>query len=510
MSDNKRIAKNTLFLYFRMMLIMGVNLYVSRVVLRTLGVEDFGLYNVVGGIVTMFTFLNGALGGATSRFITLELGKKNYGRLNQIFNTALAIHVCIALAIFVLAETVGLWLFFEKMTIPAERLNASLWVYQISIITCFFSLTQVPYNATIIAHEEMKVYAYVGIVEVFARLAIAFLLFISPVDKLVFYALLLFLLQTGVMLFYRFYCTRKYKECRIRVYREKALYKDMFSYAGISMIGNLSVMAQGQGLNLLLNIFFSPVVNAARGIAYQVQGAIIQFSNNFMTAVSPQIVKRYAEGNVEDMMKLVVQSSCFSFYLLLLLALPICLEADYILKLWLGEYPPYTTTFLILIVLLCLIQSLNSPRTTVFQATGKIALVNLTVGVILCMVFPLAYLFLKMGGEPEMVFVAAIITVVCSDLVSIFVLKKYVNFSVRHYLKEVHLRCFSVLVLSSAISYYLFDLIPKGGWRFIYTCFVSCCSTSICCFYVGMRREMRLNILNFIIERCRMFCVRNR
>ena len=313
MSDNKQIAKNTMFLYFRMFLIMGVSLYTSRVVLATLGVVDYGLYNVVGGIVTMFSFLNGSLGAATSRYITFELGKKNYERFNKIFNVSLLTHIFIGIIIVLLAETIGLWFFYEKMIIPEERLNAAFWVYQISIFSTLISLIQVPYNATIIAHENMKVYAYVGIVEVILKLVVVFLLVISPFDKLIFYASLLFIINIGIILFYRIYCIKRYQESRIKLCREKILYKDMFKFAGSDLIGNVSVLAQGQGLNLLLNVFFGPVVNAARAVAYQVQGAVTQFGNNFMTAVRPQIIKLYAQGEIKEMFKLVYLSSNFSY-----------------------------------------------------------------------------------------------------------------------------------------------------------------------------------------------------
>lgn len=448
MSDNKRIARNTMFLYFRMMLVMLVNLYTSRIVLQYLGIEDYGIYNVVGGIVTMFTFLNGSLGAATSRYITFELGRKNLTRLNQVFNVAFIIHLCIALLIIILSETIGLWFFYEKMTIPENRFNAALWVYQISILTCFFSLTQVPYNATIIAHENMKIYAWVGIGEVIGKLIIVYLLLISPIDKLVFYALLLCLLQVSIMWFYRVYCNKKFKESKLKIYQNKALYREMFGYAGSDLIGNMSVLIQGQGLNILLNMFFGPVVNAARGIAYQVQGAVTQFSNNFMTAVKPQIIKLYAEGKVNDMMELVQKSSCFSFYLMWIITFPIFLESDYILTLWLGKYPEHTVSFLRLILVLCLIQTLKTPRTTVFHATGHIKLTNIIVGTILCAAFPLAYILLKLGYSPESVFWASNLTMIISEFAGIIILKRYINFSARKYLKEVHIKCLIVAVVS--------------------------------------------------------------
>lgn len=482
-----------------MLLVMGVSLYTSRIILQALGFEDFGLYNVVGGIVTMFTFLNGSLAGATSRFITFELGRKNYERLNQIFNTALAVHIFIALIIVIFAETIGLWFFYEKMTIPPDRLDAAFWVYQISIFTCFITLTQVPYNATIIAHENMKIYAYVGVVEVIAKLAISYAIYLAPFDQLVFYALLLCILQISIMFFYRFYCSRNFPESKIKICREKPLYREMLSYAGSDMIGQISVLAQGQGLNILLNLFFGPAVNAARGIAYQVQGAITQFSSNFMTAVKPQIIKSYANNDIDGMMKLVKNSSCFSFYLMWMISLPILLEADYILKLWLSDYPDHTVTFLRLIIILCLLQTIKTPRLTVFHATGHIKRLNLIVGIILCMAFPFAYIWLKLGGSPESVFWASIITFVVSEFASIAILKRYISYSIKEYLKAVYLKCAIVSLVSFIIPYFTYTQIANPGLqRFILTLSISCISVIISSFYLGMNKEMRKKLVGFI------------
>ena len=488
-----------MFLYFRMLLVMGVNLYMSRIVLRILGFEDYGLYNVVGGIVTMFTFLNGSLGSATSRYITFELGKKNFDRLSKVFNTALVIHIAIAFLIIILAETIGLWFFYEKMTIPSDRLTAAFWVYQISIATCFFSLTQVPYNATIIAHENMKIYAYVGLVEVFMKLLVVYLIILSPIDKLVFYAVMLCLVQVGIMIFYRQYCNKHFPSCKITICKDRGLFKEMFSYAGSDLIGNLSVLAQGQGLNILLNMFFGPTVNAARGIAYQVQGAITQFSNNFMTAVRPQIIKLYAEGHLDEMMRLVKQSSCFSFYLMWMISLPIILESDYILELWLGEYPEHTVNFLRLIVLLCLIQTIKTPRTTVFHATGHIQWSNIIVGSILCSAFPLAYVALRLGGNPEIVFWIANVTMLISEFASVWVLKRYIRYSIFDYLKNVHGRCVLVAFVSFLLPFCLYDQwLDKSILHLLFTCLLVIISVGFTSLYIGMDRKIRSKLLAFI------------
>lgn len=499
MSDNKRIAKNTMFLYFRMFLIMGVSLYTSRVILQTLGVEDFGIYNVVGGIVTMFSFLNGSLGAATSRYITFELGRKDYIKLNKIFNTAFVTHIFIGIIIATLAETVGLWFFYEKMIIPVNRLNAAFWVYQISILTTMFSLTQVPYNATIIAHENMKVYAYIGIVEVLAKLLIVYLIAAASFDRLVFYSILLFVLQVGVMAFYRLFCIKRYSESRINFCKDKGLYKDMFKYAGSDLIGNVSGLAQGQGLNLLLNVFFGPVVNAARAVAYQVQGAVTQFGYNFMTAVRPQIIKLYAQGEIKEMFKLVYMSSNFSYYLMWLLVLPICLEADYILSLWLGNYPDHSVSFLLLVFVLCLIQTLKNPRTIVLHATGKLFLANVVIGTLLCSAFPLAYVFLKMGGEPESVFWAANITMFLSEFISVFIVRKYVEYNIADYLLNVHGRCAIVTVVSLILPYFLYDRYMEPSFvRLILTCCLSTISIVATVWCIGMNKDMRQKTVTFI------------
>lgn len=495
MSDNKRIAKNTLFLYIRMFLIMGVTLYTSRIVLQVLGETDFGLYNVVGGIVMMFTFLNGSLAGATSRFITYEIGRHDYVRLHKIFNVSLLTHIMIALVIVILAETVGLWFLYNKMVIPEGRFDAAFWVYQISVISCFLSITQVPYSAMIIAHERMNIYAYVGIFEVMFKLLIAYMIMISPYDKLVVYAFLLFLVQMMLMIYYRMYCNKQFRESSLMFVKDKTMYKHMFVYAGSDIIGNLAVLAQGQGLNILLNMFFGPAVNAARGVAYQVQGAVTQFSGNFMTAVKPQIIKQYAAGKINEMMRLVVHSSCFSYYLMLLLVMPICLEADYILTLWLGDYPDYTVSFLRLVLVLCMIQTLKTPRITVFHATGKILLLNIVAGTILCLAFPMAYVVLKMGYDPNSVFWTAIASMLLSEVASIIILKSRINCSVRSYVFNVHVRCLIVTGLSLAIPLTVHNHISiQGLAKLIIITLITTLSILLVSYYAGLDKGMRQKI----------------
>lgn len=325
--NNKRIAKNTLLLYVRMFFVMAVTLFTSRVVLATLGVTDFGIYNVVGGVVAMMGILNNAMAVSTQRYLTFELGRGDAVRLKQVFCMCLAIFVMLAVVVVVLGETVGLWFLNSKMTIPADRMVAANWVYQFSILACVASLIVTPYNAVIIARERMNVYAYVGILEVVLKLAVVYLLLVIPVDRLTTYGLLILLSQIVIAVIYMLYCTRHFAEARYRVYWDGSLFRELVSYSGWNLFGSAAGVVKGQGLNILLNMFFTPAVNAARGIAYQVNAAITQFFTNFYTAVRPQITKYYAQGDMEEMTKLIFRSSKMSFYLIMLISMPVIIEA---------------------------------------------------------------------------------------------------------------------------------------------------------------------------------------
>lgn len=506
-SENKRrIIKNTLYLYARMFALMFIGLFTSRVIFNSLGEVDFGLNNVVGGITAMFGFLNGSLGMATSRFITFELGRKDYVALNKIFNVALCVHIAISVIIVVLCETIGIWFFYHKLIIPEERMGAAMFVYQLSVLTTPIFLSQVPYNATLIAHENMKIYAYFTMVDGVLKLLNAYLLFIVPFDKLIFFASLGTIEGFGCLVFYRMYCIKHYPETKLKFCKDKRLYKNMFSYAGSDLIGQIAGLAQGEGLNLLLNTFFGPVVNAARGIAYQVQGHVGKFSGGFMTAVKPQIIKSYAAGDIEGMLRLVKQGACFSFYLMLFLALPVCLEADQLLTWWLGKYPAHTHSFLILIIIFCLINTWKDSRGTALHATGKLLLSNITVGVCMCMAFPFAYIFLRLGGIPETVFYAAIISIFLSDIIGVLVLHKYVKFSICKYLMDIHLRCIIVTLVACVIPCLMYDkILSPGVGRVILNFLICWLSVLVSCLTLGMDKQMRSKLSSMVFAKIKKF-----
>lgn len=505
-SDNKRIAKNTILLYFRMLFVMGVTLYTSRVILNTLGVKDFGIYNVVGGVVTMFTFLNAAMGAATSRFLIFELGKKDYAQLKRVFNASLSSHIAIALIVFALAETIGLWLLTHKLVIPAERMAAAHWVYQLSILSVMVSVTQVPYNAAIIAHEKMNVYAYVAFIEVILKLAIVYLLIIGGFDKLKTYALLVFLVSLTIALIYRTYCKKNYAECTISFVWDRALYKKMFSFSIWELYGGFAVMGMGQGLNILLNIFFGPTVNAARGIAYQVQGAIVGFGANFITAVKPQIIKRYAENNVEHMMQLVFASSKYSFYLTWFLSLPLLLEMQYVLEIWLKIVPEHTASFCRLILINNLIWSMCSPFVTSFHAVGQLKVSNLVAGSLFYLIIILSYLCLKAGFPPESVFWVTIGVSLLVQVVEILLLKKFISYSARAYVKQVVWLCLCVTGLSIVFPYLLTVILKPGFVRFLAVGITCVITVSAAVYYAGIDSEMR----KFVVQKIRAIILKRK
>lgn len=495
-ANNKRIAKNTLMLYVRMLLTMLVSLYTSRVVLNTLGVEDYGIYNVVGGVVTMFSVLSGSLSSAISRFITVELAKGDSDSLRKTFSASVTIQILLSLLIVILIESVGVWFLNAKMVIPDNRLSAANWVLQFSIITFVINLISVPYNATIIAHERMSAFAYISILEVACKLGIAYLITISPIDKLVFYAILMCAVALVVRIVYGVYCSRHFNECKYSILFDKVLLKKMFSFAGWNFIGASSAVLRDQGGNIVINLFAGPAVNAARGIAMQVNSAVTAFANNFMTAMNPQITKSYTTGDREYMMSLIFRGARFSFYMLLFLSLPILINTHYILTIWLGNVPKHTTLFVQLSLIFAMSESISSPLITAMLATGKIRNYQIVVGGLQMMNLPISYVLLRVGMIPETVlFVAIAISQVCLAA-RLYMLRGMIGLSVKEYLRKVYLNVLSVSVLSVVlplcISYYL----SENFFNFIILCVITVLSTVSVIFYVGCTNNERKFIIS--------------
>ena len=460
-SENKRIAKNTGFLYLRMLFVMGVTLYTSRVVLQALGVEDYGLYNVIGGIVVMLGFLNGCASSATSRFLTFALGSKADGKehynYSKVFGAAFFIHLAIALLIVVLAETIGLWYFNNKLVIPDGRYEAAMWVYQISIINILVSFTQVPYNASIIAYERMNIYAFVGIYEAISKLAIAYALTVAPVDKLILYAWLVFGVTLSISLFYRYYCVCQFGEyCKIHVVKDKGLYRRLMSFSGWDLVGNFGATARAHGVNLILNIFCGPAVNAARGIAYQVEAALYSFVNNFLQAVRPVIIKDYAAGEIDKTNRLLYTTGKFSFLLFSCFAIPLIIESDFILNLWLVSPPEYSSIFLKIVLFTSLVTTINNTLQIGAHASGDVKRLNIYGGSRIFIELPLVYIVLRMGATPEWALIIILAGTILINSVNLYVVHKNIpKFSIASFCNEVIIRGFFITMTPSICAFYV-------------------------------------------------------
>ena len=496
-ANNKRIAKNTLLLYVRMLFGMLVSLYTSRVILQTLGVEDYGVYNVVGGVISMFTFLNGAMSSATSRYITFEIGKGNMEQLKKVFSTSLQIHAIIALLIVILGETVGLWFLMNELVIPEGRMDAAMWVYQCSVVTAVVTIMSVPYNADIIAHEKMSAFAYISVLEIILKLAIVYLLVVLPFDKLKVYAVLVLMVGLLIRYIYTRYCHKHFEESHYIHRRDKPLLKEMSSFAGWSFWGNLAGILYAQGLNMMLNIFFGPVVNAARGIATQIQGVVQQFVGNFQMALNPQITKTYASGELDKMHSLMFRSARFSFMLLFFLSLPIMLETSYILTLWLGIVPENTVIFARIIIAISLIYTIANPCVIANQATGKVKVYQAVVGGLLLLILPISYIVLKMGAPAYSVFIVHFCVESVAQFARMYMLRNMIDLPLWSYVKNIYLPIMGVVLLSIVLPLLVYSNMQEGFIRLLavgMTCVISVAMTSL---FIGMTRNER----SFLIDK---------
>lgn len=489
---------------------MTVQLYTSRVVLNMLGVVDYGLYNVVGGIVTMFAFLNGAMVTSTQRYLTFELGKNNIKRLKKVFTTSIQIHLIISIIIIVLSETIGLWFLYEKMVIPSDRFDAVLWVYQLSIMTMCIQIMSVPYNSDIVAHEQMGVFAAISVIEVTLKLLVVYLITIGNLDKLVLYAILIACVQLFIQLLYKLYCNRHFVESSIIGGFDKRLAKEMSQFMGWNIWGNLAGTLFSTGLNLLLNMFFGPIVNAARALAVQVETAIAQFSTNFLMAVNPQITKLYAQNNLNEMHILLFRASKFTFLLLLVLSLPVMVETDMILTVWLKIVPDYTIIFLRLLLAIVIIDSVARPLMTAAAATGNVRLYQSLIGGILLSIVPIAYVVLKKGGSPASVYIVHLVICCVAFLTRLWIMRQLIQLSLLQYFRNVIKPCFFVLVVSFSLSIFVKSTLPVCIFSAIFVCVAAVLTALITSYLLGLTYKERQFIhLKFVALSHKFFKYKN-
>ena len=491
--NNKRIAKNTMYLYMRMLFLMIVSLFTSRVVLDALGIEDYGIYNVVGGFVTMFGIISAALTSASTRFLTFEMGRGENGRQSLVFSSSVTIHCCLAVFIFFIAEVIGIWYINNIMVLPPSRLQAANWCFQFSLINYCTSLIIVPYNASIVAHEDMKTFAYVGLFHGIAQLGISCFIYFEPLDRLIFYAMMLMVLQFIIRYIYHRYCICHYQECRYRFTINVVIIKQIFGYSFWHLIGNGAAILKIHGVNLVLNFFFGPTVNAARGVANQVNAAISQFVDNFMMAMTPQITKSYAKGDYSYMHQLINTGARFSFYLFLILSLPIIINAETVLNLWLKEVPFYATIFTQLTLIAILISTLSRPLITAQNATGNVRNYQIVVGGIEMLNLPVSFCCLYYGMDPYSVVVVNVIVNVLSLFARIYMLPFTVpSFRPFGFIKEVLVVCTEVAILTSILSYMCYKLVPNNFFGFTINVILCIFLTSIAVYFVGCNRRERL------------------
>ena len=501
-SKNKTIAKNTLFLYFRMMFSMLVSLYTSRVVLQALGIEDYGIYQTVGGVVGMLSFLNGALSAGSSRFLTYEMGTGNCTKLQRTFSSVLTVHILLAILIVLIAETGGLWFVCNKLVIPTERIDAAIFAYHFSILAAVFSITQVPYSACIISHERMGIYAYMSIIEVSLKLIIVYMLAIGNLDKLKLYALLYCFINISVALFYRFYCIRKFSETHYKLIWDKVIIKNVLCYSGWNLFANTAIALVNQGATILVNMFFAPSVVAARAISNQVNMAAYHFITNFRTAANPQIVKRYAAGDFEGSKSLLLSSTVYSYYLMLLLTLPICLVAEPLLHFWLGTVPDYTVQFLQLTIITSLFQVFDSSFYTALYAKGRIRENALISPTILFLSFPITYIVFRFGYSPIVLAVILLIVyAILGLIIKPILVIKVVDYTWKDIL-AVFYSCFRVTIVCVPFPVVLYcfreKLFHSITVQFIILILVSILSVCISVWCIGINQSTRVKALKIV------------
>lgn len=499
--NNKRIAKNTLFLYLRMFVIMLTALFTSRIVLDVLGAADYGLNNVIGGVVVLFSFLNAALLSATQRYINFYLGKQDYKQTNIVFCMSMNTYLLLSILVVILGETIGMWFVNTQLNIPQDRVYAAQWVYQFTLLQFVINLLRVPYNASIIAYERMNFYAYISLIEVIIKLLVVYLLYITSYDKLIFYSFLYTIIPLSITVIYKWYCNRNFETTKYRVIWDKVAFKEMFCFSGWSLFGSLANLAAHQGLNILINIFYGVTVNAAAGIANQISTNVYQFISNFQTAFQPQIIKTYAAKELEHFNKLIFQTSKFSYFMVLVLVLPILFTIDGILDIWLKDVPEYTAIFCRLILVYFSIEAITAPLWMSVQATGKIRNYQILMASLIFLNFPIAYIVLKLGLPVYSIWIVRIMVNLVVMIARCIYMKKKLNFPLLPYIKAVIMPIVSVTLVALPIPILLYYTI-HGFWQnMIIVGIITFALTVVDVYFVGMNTHEKLIARNMILKK---------
>lgn len=472
-----------------MFFVLVVSLFTTRIVLQSLGVVDYGIYNVVGGFVSMFAFLNTSLSNGIQRFYNYSMGQKQTEKLQDVYNVAFRIQVLLAVIIFVLLETVGMWYMYNKMVIPEERFMSAMWVFQLSVLSLVLVIMQIPYNAAIIAHERMDYFAYVSIYDVVARLAIAYLLYVTTYDRLIVYGILGLLTQLITFFLYFGYSLRHFKILKLLRNYDRTLFKPMLSFSGWNIFGTFAYMIKSQGLNMLLNIFFGPVINAARGVSNMILTAIQGFQTNITTAFRPQMVQSYAEGNTSRVISLFYSLSKVSYLLLSLLSIPLIIEINYVLHLWLGEsVPEYTIPFTILVLVNMIVSSLNTPVSQVVHATGKMKIYQIGTSAVVCAILPISWIFLRIGCDATAVYWISLAMTVANQFVCNILLKRVFDYSLSDYLVKVIVPCMLFTLIAPILPYLITTTLEESFGRFLLSSVTSLISSLMCGYLFVLNR----------------------
>ncbi len=498
--NNKRIAKNTMVLYVRMFVMMLISFFTTRIMLNALGVDDYGINNVVGGLVSMFSLLSSSLTSASSRFITFALGKGDLDYQKRVFATAVNIHIVLAIVVVIAIETVGVWFLNNRLNIPSERLYAANWVLHCSVISFVLGLFSVPYNSSIYAHERMSAFAWFTIYDAVVKLIVVVSIYYYGGDKLILLAVISLIPSVIKQFIFWIYCKRNFSECEYNFQLDRGLFKEMFSFSVWNFIGCTAGLLKDQGVNILINIFTSPVINAARGIAMQVNGIISQFSGNFMGALMPQITKYYASGELNEMHKLMFRGTRFSYYIFMFIAIPVFFEIETVLRIWLGQVPEHTVLFTRLALLLSLLEMLSSVLITAQNATGRIRNYQLVVGGLLLLNFPLSYLMLYLGFMPEITLVVAIFVGVICLIARLCFLRHTIKLPVRDYILYVIFNTIVVTLLSAILPAICYCFIEQYVIRFFVVCVSSVVMSGMVVYFVGCNKFERNMVRSYVIK----------